>query len=75
MNTLFHYLGTAFLAVMLSSLTTMADSDSFQGRWAVTLPNGAAGWLGIEEDGGVLRSFVNMCVWGFVAMVCAITLF
>jgi len=29
----------------------------------------------VEEDGGVLRSFVNMCVWGFTAMVIAITLF
>jgi len=24
----------------------------------------------IEEDGGILRSFVNMCVWSLVVVVC-----
>ena len=24
--------------------------------------------LTIEEDGGILRSFVNMCVWGVVVI-------
>lgn len=28
----------------------------------------------IEEDGGILRSFVNMCVWGFLVIVGAILL-
>ena len=23
--------------------------------------------VSIEEDGGILRSFINMCVWGIVA--------
>lgn len=27
----------------------------------------------IEEDGGILRSFVNMCVWGILALIIALT--
>ncbi len=23
----------------------------------------------VEEDGGILRSFVNMCVWGILAII------
>ncbi len=23
----------------------------------------------IEEDGGILRSFINMCVWGLLAII------
>jgi len=26
----------------------------------------------IEEDGGILRSFVNMCVWGVFAIVAVV---
>jgi hypothetical protein len=28
----------------------------------------------IEEDGGILRSFVNMCVWGVLAIVSVVIL-
>ncbi len=23
----------------------------------------------VEEDGGILRSFINMCVWGLVTVI------
>ncbi len=34
-------------------------------------------WLGIEveEDGGIIRSFVNMTVWGAVTLVVALRIF
>lgn len=28
----------------------------------------------IEEDGGILRSFVNMCVWGILAIISVVIL-
>jgi len=44
------------------SLTTLAQADSaFTGRWALTIPGGGAGWLGVEEkDGG----FTSSVLWG-----------
>ena len=38
----------------------MADNP-FLGRWALTIPGGAAGWLGIEEKGGALQGSI---LWG-----------
>ncbi|MEP2943349.1 MAG: hypothetical protein ABJL18_09435 [Hyphomicrobiales bacterium] len=34
-------------------------------------------WIGItiEEDGGVLRSFINMCFWGVVLVWVILTFF
>ncbi|MEP3266493.1 MAG: hypothetical protein ABJM86_04590 [Hyphomicrobiales bacterium] len=34
-------------------------------------------WIGItiEEDGGVLRSFINMCFWGVVLVWVVLTFF
>ena len=31
------------------------------GRWALTIPGGGAGWLGVEEQGGALKSSI---LWG-----------
>ncbi len=28
----------------------------------------------VEEDGGIIRSFVNMCVWGVVTVIAVIYL-
>ncbi|WP_282610493.1 hypothetical protein [Pelagibius sp. Alg239-R121] len=28
--------------------------------------------ISIEEDGGILRSFVNMCFWGLVTVLVAL---
>lgn len=38
-----------------------AAANPYLGRWALTLPNGAAGWLGVEENGGVLAGSL---LWG-----------
>lgn len=36
-------------------------ASPYEGRWALTLPNGGAGWLGIEEQGGKLQGSI---LWG-----------
>jgi hypothetical protein len=38
-----------------------AADHPVQGRWALTIPGGAAGWLGVEEKGGELKSSI---LWG-----------
>lgn len=48
------------IATSLSSLTSAADNP-FIGRWALTIPGGGAGWLGVEEKDGALSSSV---LWG-----------
>jgi len=52
------------LLVLLSVLTGLPASSAenhFLGRWALTIPGGAAGWLGIEEKDGALRGSI---LWG-----------
>ncbi|MBW8036278.1 MAG: DUF1080 domain-containing protein [Planctomycetes bacterium] len=43
-----------FVIVLLlaASMSAAQSRDRFIGRWALTIPNGLAGWLGIEEKGG-----------------------
>ncbi|MGV3663828.1 MAG: 3-keto-disaccharide hydrolase [Prosthecobacter sp.] len=44
------------------SLASMASAESaFTGRWALTIPGGGAGWLGVEEKDG---SFSSSVLWG-----------
>ena len=31
--------------------------------------------VSIEEDGGVMRSFINMCFWGIILMWIVLTLY
>lgn len=38
-----------------------ASTNPFIGRWALTLPGGGAGWLGVEEKDGKLQGFI---LWG-----------
>lgn len=38
-----------------------AADNPFVGRWALTIPGGGAGWLGVEEKDGALSSSV---LWG-----------
>lgn len=53
-----------FLAILaltsLSSLSSAAENP-FIGRWALSIPGGGAGWLGVEDTGESLRSSV---LWG-----------
>lgn len=44
----------------LSAVLNAADNP-FVGRWALTIPGGRAGWLGVEEKDGQLSSSV---LWG-----------
>ena len=49
-----------FLSVV--GITTAADnSNPFIGRWALTIPGGGAGWLGVAEEGGNLTASI---LWG-----------
>ena len=48
------------IATSLCSFVSAADNP-FIGRWALTIPGGGAGWLGVEEKDGALSSSV---LWG-----------
>jgi hypothetical protein len=51
-----------FLAVVAAaSFHTLHAESPFIGRWALTIPGGGAGWLGVEEKDGKLSSSV---LWG-----------
>jgi hypothetical protein len=47
-------------ALSLGAVLNAADNP-FVGRWALTIPGGGAGWLGVESKDGVLSSSV---LWG-----------
>lgn len=49
------------LILSLASATSHAADNPFLGRWALTIPGGGAGWLGVEEKDGQLTSSV---LWG-----------
>ena len=50
------------IAAVLSLGTLLQAADSpFVGRWALTIPGGGAGWLGVESKDGALSSSV---LWG-----------
>lgn len=51
----------AGLACLLMALNLDAAQNPFIGRWALTLPGGQAGWLGIEEANGGFRGSI---LWG-----------
>lgn len=51
---------TIAAALSLGSLLHAADNP-FIGRWALTIPGGGAGWLGVESKDGALTSSV---LWG-----------
>jgi hypothetical protein len=52
-----------FLTVCISSLASAAyaASNPFLGEWALTIPGGAAGWLGVQEKDGHLEASI---MWG-----------
>ena len=56
------------LAVAAVRGIAAAADNPFLGDWELTLPGGAAGWLGVEETGGKLRASV-MWVAGSVVPV------
>ncbi len=48
-------------ALLTLATAAMAASNPFLGYWALTLPAGNAGWLGVEEEGGQLKGSI---LWG-----------
>ena len=53
------------LLLTLTAFTTLAavaaSNEAFVGRWALTLPNGAAGWLEVKKEKGYLDGAI---LWG-----------
>jgi hypothetical protein len=47
--------------VSLASLQLPAGENPFVGRWALTLPDGCAGWLSVEKHDGHLSASI---LWG-----------
>jgi hypothetical protein len=45
----------------LVSIGAAQDAEPFMGRWALTLPNNGAGWLGLEQKEGAVEGSV---LWG-----------
>ena len=55
---------TGIIAIVLLSVASIAigqTPDRFIGRWALTIPGGGAGWLGIEDKGNY---FDGSILWG-----------
>ncbi|MEO6787300.1 MAG: DUF1080 domain-containing protein [Chthoniobacteraceae bacterium] len=52
----------ALITLSLLAVGTLACAGNpFLGRWALTIPGGGAGWLGIEEKDGALKGSI---LWG-----------
>ncbi len=60
-RSLFSLRGSLWAGALLVSVVSAQAGNPFVGRWALTIPGGAAGWLGVEEKDGVLSSSV---LWG-----------
>lgn len=53
-------------------LTVNAAENPFLGEWELTIPGGAAGWLGVQEKGGQLEAGM-LWGWGSVEPVASAT--
>jgi hypothetical protein len=51
----------AVLALIAASSAVLAADNPYLGGWELSLPNGAAGWLGVEEANGRLEASL---LWG-----------
>jgi hypothetical protein len=53
---------TGLTAIVLATASSLHAADNpYIGRWALTIPGGGAGWLGVEAKDGALSSSV---LWG-----------
>ncbi len=54
---------SAFLALWISGVSIVAGQtgNPYLGRWALTIPGGGAGWLGVEQKEGYLAGSI---LWG-----------
>lgn len=48
-------------ALILTTVSFASAENPYVGRWALTIPGGGAGWLGVEEKDGALTSSL---LWG-----------
>src|ERR1043166_8780522 len=48
-------------AMALLAASAVAAENPFIGRWALTIPGGGAGWLGVVETNGELKGSL---LWG-----------
>ena len=55
------YLTLIVSAVTFLATTLVAAENPFLGRWALTIPDGGAGWLGVTEEAGQLKASI---LWG-----------
>ncbi len=49
------------LWLVCASVSAAEDLNPYIGRWALTIPGGGAGWLGVAEENGELVSHI---LWG-----------
>jgi hypothetical protein len=57
-----NYITLALITVILTIVgQTAAGQNPFVGQWALTLPSGGPGWLGVAETGGQLTASI---LWG-----------
>ncbi|MGH7971227.1 MAG: 3-keto-disaccharide hydrolase, partial [Limisphaerales bacterium] len=64
-----HRLRVVIPAVLLASaVSAVSAQNPYVGEWALTIPGGAAGWLGVHESGGQLEGSM-MWGWGSVEPV------
>ncbi len=55
-------LALTFLVVSVACASVQAgEADPYIGRWALTIPGGGAGWLGVTQENGYLDASV---LWG-----------
>ncbi|MCX7046481.1 MAG: DUF1080 domain-containing protein [Candidatus Sumerlaeota bacterium] len=50
-----------FVTMLAANLSAFAADNPFIGHWALTIPGGGAGWMGVEEKDGKLQGSV---LWG-----------
>src|ERR1041384_2166064 len=63
MHTSSHVKLLAYIASALALIpsSALAAENPFLGRWALTIPGGGAGWLGVTNDGAQLKGSI---LWG-----------
>src|SRR5262245_40148889 len=52
----------AGLCFCLSTVAAFSAGNPFVGDWALTIPGGAAGWLGVDQNGNQLKASM---LWGW----------
>ena len=61
MNRIFKPSVRIIAAFLIGAGSALHAANPFEGRWALTIPGGGAGWLGIEDKGGELKGSI---LWG-----------